>query len=78
MVLRENNCGMKDIFCGYTVQGRGVQSQCYFSILFSPTISSLWVIGIFNTLLLPIFFPLYPLLVSGPSLQAIVFISSFR
>lgn len=44
MVLRENNCGMKDIFCGYTVQGRGVQSQCYFSILFSPTILSLWVI----------------------------------
>lgn len=38
MVLRENNCGVRDTFCEYTVLG--AQSLCNFFV--SLTISALW------------------------------------
>ena len=43
MVLRENNCGVKDIFCECTLLRVSMSMLQYFFVFFSPTISSLWI-----------------------------------
>lgn len=65
MVLRENNHGVKDIFCEYAVLGVGAQRLCYFFVFLSPTVSCLWGIDLQHLAPTCLSSP-YPQLVSAP------------